>query len=483
MKPLHTQNSRDCARAWYGGKEPPNVDVLDLLEVTDSDSQLLYSLSAAGESGDYTERMQSLRHTLQTPALFSSWDTERSQLQFFKTLLDYAPHMSMRFQVLLCLGSFKGSWRDNPQVFKQQIENFFAPLANAYDALTVERMAQQLSTLWAPHPDSLLDHLLHNPTLLCQILGDRLDPGEGRELKIIGHSFAEADPDALKKLILTQTVAYERRGEIHFNMAVRHTLEKWEEDPTIRQSVTQEIDLFDTLLLHELVEIALEETTDLSPLSAHIAATSFERCLKDSILAMAIDVFFLDWQPSALLEDQREIEGEIREESAQKTEVEAQVYDSIADLFAESEVSPAPAPDPTRKHIYNTEAKGNPDGKSVIVIDDSPMIRKIVSDVVVKMGHNIIEAADGAIGIPLVRSRKPDLIVLDLVMAKKGGMETLKELRSDPNFKTTPIIMLTTESNQRVIREAMTWRVNDYLVKPIGSKKLKERIAAQLDRR
>jgi response regulator of citrate/malate metabolism len=43
--------------------------------------------------------------------------------------------------------------------------------------------------------------------------------------------------------------------------------------------------------------------------------------------------------------------------------------------------------------------------------------------------------------------------------------------------------MLTIESNPRVIREVLTWGVNDYLVKPIGSKKLKERIAAQLNLR
>ena len=111
------------------------------------------------------------------------------------------------------------------------------------------------------------------------------------------------------------------------------------------------------------------------------------------------------------------------------------------------------------------------------------MIRKIVSDVVIKLGHNIIEAADGKVGIPLIKSHKPDLIILDLFMAEKSGMETLKELRSDPNFKTTPIIMLTTEASQRIIREAMTWRVNDYIVKPVGSKKLRERIAAQLANR
>ncbi len=424
MKHPSTYSAAQRARAWYGGKEPPSTDALDLLELTDRESLLLYALSSVGESGDYTELMQSLRQNLYTAALFSSWSTERSQLQFFKALLDHAVHMPTRFQVLLALGSFKASWRDNPQGFKQQIEDFFAPLAGDYDTLIVEHMAKQLSTLWTPHPDSLLDHLLHRPALLGQILGDRLDPNEGRALKIIGHSFIDVDPDALEQLLQTQTIAYERKGEIHFNMAVRHTLEEWEEDPTIRQSVTQAFDLLDTLLLHELVEIALDESTNLPPLPAHIVATSFERCLKDSILAMAIEVFFIDWHPHVRAKE--EPIAQIAEVE-QKTEIDAEAYDSIEDLFKESaREEPTPAPAPERTRVYNTEAKGDPDGKSVIVIDDSAMIRKIVSDVVIKLGHNIIEASDGLIGIPLVKSHKPDLIILDLAMAEMGGMETLK---------------------------------------------------------
>lgn len=467
------------ARAWYGGKEPPSTDALDLLELTDRELRVLYTLSPAGESGEYADRMRALRQHLQNPTLFSSWDSERNQLQFFKTLLDHAPQMAMRFQILLALGTFKQSWQDAPQLFKDQLESFFAPFSEAYDTLVVERMANQLSNLWIPHPDSLLDHLLYRPALLGQILGDRLDPNEGHALKIIGHGFVDVDPTALEQLVQTQTIAYERKGEIHFNIAVCPTLEKWEKDPTIRQSVTQEFDLLDALLLHELVEVALDESSDLVPLPAHIVATSFERCLKDSILAMAIEVFFIDWQPNA--PDKEESTPQTTT-ATQEVEIPPEAFDSIADRFKESErVEEAPTPERTR--TYNTEAKGNPDGKSVIVIDDSAMIRKIVSDVVVKLGHNIIEAADGNIGIPLVKSQKPDLIILDLVMAKKGGMETLKELRSDPNFKTTPIIMLTTEASQHIIREAMTWRVNDYIVKPIGSKKLRERISAQLDRR
>jgi two-component system, chemotaxis family, chemotaxis protein CheY len=473
VKPPYAYSLPRGTRAWYGGKEPPSTDALDLLELTDSETQLLYSLSPEGESGDYAKRMQALRQHLHTPALFGSWNTERSHMQFFKTLLDYAPHMPMRFQMLLALGTFKPSWRDDPQSFKQQIENFFAPFAGDYDALIFEHVAKQLPALWTPHPDGLLDHLLHRPAVFGQILGDRLDPDEGHALKIIGHTFADVDPATLRKLVQTQTIAYERKGEIRFNMAVCHTLAEWEEDPT------QEFDLLDTLLLHELVEVALDESSGLAPLPAHIVATTFERCLKDSILAMAIEVFFIDWQPKAPVKEKTIAQTAT---VAQEVELSPAALDSIEDLFKES-AREKPTPTQERTRVYNTEAKGNPDGKSVIVIDDSAMIRKIVSDVVIKLGHNIIEAADGKVGIPLIKSHKPDLIILDLFMAEKSGMETLKELRSDPNFKTTPIIMLTTEASQRIIREAMTWRVNDYIVKPVGSKKLRERIAAHLANR
>jgi len=216
----------------------------------------------------------------------------------------------------------------------------------------------------------------------------------------------------------------------------------------------------------------LDETADLDPLPAHIVASTFERCLKDSILAMAVEVFFIDWQPVADHLD--ETPTDEAEPHSNET--------SIDDLFSPPAPSKPTAPANLSRH-YATEALGDPSGKSVIVIDDSAMIRKIVSDTVVKLGHNIREASDGRIGVVLVKTHKPDLIILDVVMAEKGGIETLKELRSDPNFKTTPIIMLTTEASQHIIREAMTWRVNDYLVKPIGSKKLRQRIAAQLDRR
>jgi hypothetical protein len=79
MKPPHAQNTPDRARAWYGGKEPPHTDVLDLIEITDSETSLLYSLSVDGESGDYTERMQSLRRTLQEPWALLSYRDEMTR--------------------------------------------------------------------------------------------------------------------------------------------------------------------------------------------------------------------------------------------------------------------------------------------------------------------------------------------------------------------------------------------------------------------
>ena len=119
----------------------------------------------------------------------------------------------------------------------------------------------------------------------------------------------------------------------------------------------------ETLILHELLEVALHEMTELPPMACHIVATAFERQLRGLELAMVIEAYYLD-----------------------------------------------------------------------------------------------------------------NLIILDINMAELGGLDTLKALRADPDIADTPVIMLTVEARNHVIREAMSYQVTDYLIKPAKSKELKERI-------
>jgi DNA-binding response OmpR family regulator len=75
--------------------------------------------------------------------------------------------------------------------------------------------------------------------------------------------------------------------------------------------------------------------------------------------------------------------------------------------------------------------------------------------------------------------REP-MVVLDLNMGEMGGLDTPGFLRGDAEFKKVPIIVLTVEPLQRIIREVLTWKIDDYLIKPVNMKKRQERLAVHL---
>ena len=72
------------------------------------------------------------------------------------------------------------------------------------------------------------------------------------------------------------------------------------------------------------------------------------------------------------------------------------------------------------------------------------------------------------------------MVVLDLNMGEMGGLDTPRFLRGDAEFKKVPIIVLTVEPLQRIIREVLTWKIDDYLIKPVNMKKRQERLAVHL---
>ena len=111
-----------------------------------------------------------------------------------------------------------------------------------------------------------------------------------------------------------------------------------------------------------------------------------------------------------------------------------------------------------------------------MIVDDSSMSRQMVKSVVEKLGYTPVEAPNGIKALEQARRHNPALIVLDIVMPGKGGQETLQELRSDPKFATTPIVMLTSSSDRESIQSAMLAKANDYLVKPVDLRELEKRI-------
>ena len=104
--------------------------------------------------------------------------------------------------------------------------------------------------------------------------------------------------------------------------------------------------------------------------------------------------------------------------------------------------------------------------KKILVVDDEDFIRDTLADKLLKSGFNTIKASDGEEAINVALKDHPDLIVLDIVMAKMDGMTAMKKIRSDAWGATVPIILLTQmEPDDQMLQEIVESRPTYYLVK------------------
>ncbi len=83
-----------------------------------------------------------------------------------------------------------------------------------------------------------------------------------------------------------------------------------------------------------------------------------------------------------------------------------------------------------------------PKGKTILVVDDSATVRKLLSSKLEKSGHNVVCAADGVEGLEMISQCHPDLVFLDITMPRKDGYEVCKEIRADPASKDLPVVMI-----------------------------------------
>jgi two-component system cell cycle response regulator len=114
--------------------------------------------------------------------------------------------------------------------------------------------------------------------------------------------------------------------------------------------------------------------------------------------------------------------------------------------------------------------------KKILTVDDSKTMRAIVKKQIIALGHEPLEAADGAEGLKVAAAEKPDLILLDITMPVMDGRETLLKLRERPETAALPVIMVTAESNRAIVLDIVQAGVSDYIVKPFNEAVLAEKI-------
>lgn len=104
--------------------------------------------------------------------------------------------------------------------------------------------------------------------------------------------------------------------------------------------------------------------------------------------------------------------------------------------------------------------------KSILVVDDSASIRQVVGITLKGQGYDVLEACDGQDALRKLTGQKIHLVISDVNMPNMDGITFVKELKKLPTYKFTPVIMLTTESQESRKQEGQAAGARAWVVKP-----------------
>ncbi len=104
--------------------------------------------------------------------------------------------------------------------------------------------------------------------------------------------------------------------------------------------------------------------------------------------------------------------------------------------------------------------------KTILIVDDSSSMRQLVKMTLTGAGHQVIEAVDGRDALAKLTGQKVNLIISDVNMPNLDGIGLVKALKARPEYKFTPIVMLTTESEQNKKAEGQAAGARAWIVKP-----------------
>lgn len=119
---------------------------------------------------------------------------------------------------------------------------------------------------------------------------------------------------------------------------------------------------------------------------------------------------------------------------------------------------------------------------TVLVVDDDPVILRLLEVNFEMEGFTVVRAADGAEGLERAREVLPDVVVLDVMMPRMTGHEVATALRADPRTATIPIIFVTARAQSSDIERGMELGVDDYVTKPFDPLDLIARVNTVLAR-
>lgn len=103
--------------------------------------------------------------------------------------------------------------------------------------------------------------------------------------------------------------------------------------------------------------------------------------------------------------------------------------------------------------------------KKILLVEDEDLIIKLLQKKLLSEGYDVAIASDGEEGMKAIKESKPDLILLDIIMPKKGGFEVLEELNRDADLHDIPVIIISNSGQPMELDRAQRLGVRDWLIK------------------
>nr|WP_326847171.1 response regulator transcription factor [Streptomyces kaniharaensis] len=122
------------------------------------------------------------------------------------------------------------------------------------------------------------------------------------------------------------------------------------------------------------------------------------------------------------------------------------------------------------------------DTSRILVIDDDPTVAEVVAGYLTRAGHQVDRAADGAQGLALARTARPDLLVLDLMLPGLDGLEVLRRVRASAEGAGLPVVLLTAKGDEADRILGLELGADDYVTKPFSPRELVLRVQSVLRR-
>lgn len=112
----------------------------------------------------------------------------------------------------------------------------------------------------------------------------------------------------------------------------------------------------------------------------------------------------------------------------------------------------------------------------IILLEDEAIVAGLIEYKIARSAYSYMHFTNGVDGFEAIKTKKPALVILDVMLPGMSGFEVLRNLREDPELKDTPVIMLTAKSRDADLKTGFSMKVDDYLSKPFKVSELMLRI-------